>query len=167
MPPQDAKWNLLRRVVIDLIMDTPKPKEAQPTMSMIKKQSEAERTSQILLPELFKEIREEIKEEAESYVIAKCKESYRHLLKTGPFSTKADRSGGEDAYMQSAEESKKPVKKHDNDIIKDRERNVVMGAILHQIDANNQVVTVAVVDKYGELIQTRDFMRLLPPRRRQ
>ena len=41
-----------------------------------------------------------------------------------------------------------------------------MGAIMHQIDANNYVVTVAIVDKYGELVQTRDFMRLLPPRKR-
>ena len=42
-----------------------------------------------------------------------------------------------------------------------------MGAIMHQIDAYNHVVTVAVVDKYGELMQTRDFMRLLPPRKRK
>ena len=27
-------------------------------------------------------------------------------------------------------------------------------------------MTVAIVDKYGELLQTRDFMRLLPPRKR-
>ena len=38
---------------------------------------------------------------------------------------------------------------------------------MHQIDANNYVVTVAVVDKYGELVQTRDFMRLLAPRKRR
>lgn len=41
-----------------------------------------------------------------------------------------------------------------------------MGTIMHQIDSNNYVVTVAIVDKYGELVQTRDFMRLLPPRKR-
>lgn len=57
-------------------------------------------------------------------------------------------------------------KKHNNVCVKDRERNCVMGAIMHQIDANNYVVTVAVVDKYGELMQTRDFMRLLPLRPR-
>jgi len=39
-----------------------------------------------------------------------------------------------------------------------------MGALMHQIDANNYIVTVAVVDKYGELIAHKDFMRLLPPR---
>ena len=37
---------------------------------------------------------------------------------------------------------------------------------MHMIDNNNYVVTVAIVDKYGELVQTRDFMRLLPPRKR-
>ena len=37
---------------------------------------------------------------------------------------------------------------------------------MHQIDANNYVVTVAIVDKHGELCQTRDFMRLIRPRKR-
>lgn len=39
-----------------------------------------------------------------------------------------------------------------------------MGALMHQIDANNYIVTIAVVDKYGDLIHHKDFMRLLPPR---
>ena len=39
-----------------------------------------------------------------------------------------------------------------------------MGAVMHQIDANNYIVTIAVVDKYGNLIHHKDFMRLLPPR---
>ena len=38
---------------------------------------------------------------------------------------------------------------------------------MHQIDANNFMVTIAVVDKYGELIAHKDFMRLLPPRKRK
>ena len=42
-----------------------------------------------------------------------------------------------------------------------------MGALMHQIDANNYVVTIAVVDKYGELVAHRDLMRLLPPRKRK
>lgn len=41
---------------------------------------------------------------------------------------------------------------------------MVMGALMHQIDANNYIVTIAVVDKYGEIIAHKDFMRLLPPR---
>lgn len=39
-----------------------------------------------------------------------------------------------------------------NDIIKDRERLCVMGALMHQINANNYIVTVAVVNKNGELV---------------
>ena len=42
-----------------------------------------------------------------------------------------------------------------------------MGALMHQIDANNYIVTIAVVDKYGELVAHKDFMRLLPPRKRK
>lgn len=39
-----------------------------------------------------------------------------------------------------------------------------MGALMHQIDANNYIVTIAVVDKNGKLEAHKDFMRLLPPR---
>lgn len=38
---------------------------------------------------------------------------------------------------------------------------------MHQIDANNYIVTVAVVDKFGDLIAHKDFMRLLPPRQKK
>jgi hypothetical protein len=55
-------------------------------------------------------------------------------------------------------------KQRSEEIIKPKERLVVMGAVMHQIDANNYIVTIAVVDKYGNLIHHKDFMRLLPPR---
>ena len=42
-----------------------------------------------------------------------------------------------------------------------------MGVLMHQIDAKNYVVTVAVVDKYGELLENKDFIRLIPPRQRR
>lgn len=54
--------------------------------------------------------------------------------------------------------------KVEEEIIKDRERLCVMGALMHQIDANNYIVTVAVVDKYGDLVAHKDFIRMLPPR---
>ena len=119
----------------------------------------------LLLKELIKELKEEIKEEAEAYVIAKCKETYRKLLMTGPFTTRDSYDDRNYHDSQQVEETKGSSSRRTN-VIKDRERNVVMGAIMHQIDANNYVVTVAVIDKYGELIQTRDFMRLLPLRPR-
>lgn len=53
------------------------------------------------------------------------------------------------------------------EIIKPRERLCVMSALMHQIDANNFIVTIAVVDKYGDLIHHKDFMRLLPPRNKK
>ena len=43
---------------------------------------------QLLIKEIIKELRAEIKEEAESYVIARCKEAYKQTLMTGPFTTK-------------------------------------------------------------------------------
>lgn len=40
-----------------------------------------------------------------------------------------------------------------------------MGVILQQLDNNNSVVTVAVLDKYGELVAHKDFLHLIPPRK--
>ena len=39
-----------------------------------------------------------------------------------------------------------------------------MGATMHQAEAGNFIVTIAVVDRYGELITHKDFVRLLPPK---
>jgi hypothetical protein len=41
----------------------------------------------------------------------------------------------------------KKGKKHEGDLIKDRDRLNVLGALMHQIDQNNYLVTVAVVNK--------------------
>ena len=122
-------WNILRQEIISLLVD------------------------KLLINELIKEIRQEIKEEAEVFVIAKCKEAYKRLLMTGPFTTKEGGLGenGADHHMEERKRGA-TIEMTDNDIIKDRERNRVMGAIMHQIDANNYVVTVAFVDQYGELL---------------
>ncbi len=58
------QWNILRSEIIQLLVE------------------------KLLMKELIAELRDEIKEQAESFVIAKCKETYRRLLMTGPFSTK-------------------------------------------------------------------------------
>lgn len=42
-----------------------------------------------------------------------------------------------------------------------------MGALMHQISANNYIVTISVVDKFGDVVAYKDFMRLLPPRQRK
>lgn len=129
-------WNILRAEIIDLLVD------------------------KLLTREVIAEMREEIKEEAEAFVIAKCKLAFRALLMTGPFTTRELGMG--DDYARQSDDG--PRRGLSHNIIKDRDRICVLGAIMHQIDANNYVVTVAVVDKYGELKATSDFMRLLPPR---
>lgn len=40
-----------------------------------------------------------------------------------------------------------------------------MGVIIQQVDNQNQIVTVAIVDKYGELLAHKDFTHLMPPRK--
>ena len=42
---------------------------------------------EILQKEIIKEIRDEIKEEAENFVISRCKEAYKDICYTGPFTT--------------------------------------------------------------------------------
>ena len=136
------QYNVLRRETINMLVD------------------------QLLMKEIIKELRDEIKEEAESFVIARCKESYKQLLMTGPFTTKG-LGIQSDIQNEQEEQTGKRVKRQEQELIKDRDRICVMGAIMHQIDANNYVVTIAVVDKYGELVAHRDLMRLLPPRKRK
>jgi len=41
-----------------------------------------------------------------------------------------------------------------------------MGAIMHPIDNRNFLTTIAVVDQYGELVAHKDFLHLLPPRKK-
>ena len=98
-----SDWNLLRTTIIELLI-------------------------KLLLKELIKELREEIKEESEAFVISKCKEVYRKLLMTGPF-TKNFNSHGR--VEDNNEENKRPSEKLDNEIVRDRERSNVMGAIMH------------------------------------
>jgi len=40
-----------------------------------------------------------------------------------------------------------------------------MSVIMQQIDQNNSIVTIAVVDKYGELIAHLNLTKLNPPRK--
>lgn len=56
-------WNIMRSEVIRILFE------------------------EILQKEIIKEIRDEIKEEAENFVISRCKETYKELCYTGPFST--------------------------------------------------------------------------------
>lgn len=57
---------------------------------------------------------------------------------------------------------KRPI---EEDIIPQRERLTVMGAIMHPIDNRNFLTTVAIVDEFGELVAHRDFLYIIPPRK--
>lgn len=58
-----------------------------------------------------------------------------------------------------------PRKNAAEDIIPDRPRCNVMGVIMQQVDANNSVVTLAIVDKFGELVSHVCLSKLMPPRK--
>jgi len=40
-----------------------------------------------------------------------------------------------------------------------------MGAIMQPIDNKNYMTTIAVVDKFGELVAHKELLHLIPPRR--
>ena len=120
------QWNILRKETINILVD------------------------QLLTREVTKELRLEIQEDAERFVITRCKETYKQLLMTGPFTTRG-MGMPEDVNMQDDEQTTKRGKNKDAELIKDRDRVCVLGALMHAIDAHNYIVTVAVVDKYGEL----------------
>lgn len=113
---------------------------------------------QLLVPEITEEIKTELYISSENAVIKKCQESYRSLLMTGPFSC-------EELQKKTDYDEPRREKRIEDDIIKDRPRCVVMSVILHQIDSNNSVSTVAVVDQYGELVANCDLIHLMPPRK--
>lgn len=118
---------------------------------------------EILLPELFKEIRAELLEAAESHVIGKCKEVFRNLLLTGPFNPhdqKSDTSKG----VTPGGGRKKPISTLDHVDIPDRPRCNTMGVIMHQVDSSSTIVTAVIVDKYGEVVDHVNFSKLLEPR---
>ena len=64
--------------------------------------------------ELEHEVREELREEAELIVIAKCRERYRELLATGPYTTQD--SNNEGGAFENPNDAKKTV----DDLIKER-----------------------------------------------
>ena len=64
-------------------------------------------------------------------------------------------------------QGQKRLDAYEDDIIPQRERLTVMGAILHPIDNRNYMATVAIVDKFGDLQCHKDFLHLVKPRTRK
>jgi len=89
------------------------------------------------VPKFQSEVVDHLYELAQQQVTEECQASYRKLLMSGPFS------------------SGKAVKSYE------RERLPVMGLVLEKLDRFNGVVTLAVVDAWGELQAIRKLTSLL------
>jgi hypothetical protein len=74
---------------------------------------------------------------------------------TGPFSCEELKKTPEE--RQTTTGGGRGRNKNEEDVIPDRPRCTVMGVILQQLNQNTSIVTVAIVDKYGELIIHKDF----------
>lgn len=83
---------------------------------------------------------------------------------TGPFSCDEYNKHNRDDYMTSYG-TKSRREDDPTSIVPDRPRCTVMGVILQQIDTNNQLVSVAIVDRHGELVAHKDLQHLMPPRK--
>lgn len=110
----------------------------------------------ILVPELTKEIKDELRQASEQAVLLECQMKYHSLLMTGPFDVNEGSKFSEGHHRN---------RKADDPIIPDRPRCTVMGVILQQIDNINSIVSLAIVDKYGELLANLDLQHLMPPRK--
>mmetsp|Transcript_22818 Transcript_22818/g.22051 ORF Transcript_22818/g.22051 Transcript_22818/m.22051 type:complete len:108 (+) Transcript_22818:1739-2062(+) len=89
-PNQESPWNLLRQEVLRILKDN------------------------VLVKDIVKEVRLELRESAEQCVIQSCQENFKNLLMTGAFVIN-------DKQPRSTEE----------EVIKERERLCVMSVILH------------------------------------
>ena len=114
---------------------------------------------------MFKEIRSDLQEAAENYVIQKCKESYSELLMKGPFSHHEQKPElNKEPSATASGRNKKAAASLDHIDIPDRPRCTAMGVVLHQVDSSSSLVTAVIVDKYGEVIDHLSFTKLLMPR---
>lgn len=105
------------------------------------------------LSQIFAEIKEELRETAETHVIQDCSRKYSDLISMGFF--KIFNNDNNMGYKE----------RDNDDKIPQRERISVMGAILSNIDGRSFKTTIAVVDKYGELQAHNEFLHILPPRK--
>jgi len=104
------------------------------------------------------EIKEELREDAETYVINQCGDKYRGMINTGYF-----KKENENRILQN--KSTGGSKKFEDDIIPQRERLNVLGAVMYPIDNRNYMTQIAVIDQYGELVNHMDFYHIIPPRK--
>ena len=104
---------------------------------IIANQSETQKGHKSFLVSILEEVKLELKEDAEKVVLASCAQTYESLIQTGYFKCQQD-------YKPVRQEKRRAV---EEDIIQQRERLTVMGAILHPLDSRNFLATIAIVDQ--------------------
>ena len=128
---------------------------------------------EILIPELTREIRNELTEFSENYVIKQCQSTYSDMLMLGPYQARDSLMPGTSQLPSLTHQASttsrgsaraKAQPDEETFTLPDRPRCVVMGVIMHQIDSQTSIVSVAIVDKYGEVLNFDHFNKLLPPR---
>jgi transcription elongation factor SPT6 len=119
-PDDTTKWRFLRREIFEIISSTVTNNRGQKSF----------------LLSIVDEIKQELTEDAEKFVLRQSAEKYKALIQTGFFTLDNQRQNQDNDRRRPIEE----------DIIKQRERLTVMGAIMHPIDNRNFVTTIAVVD---------------------
>jgi len=104
---------------------------------IIANQSETQKGHKSFLVSILEEVKLELKEDAEKVVLASCAQTYESLIQTGYFKCQQD-------YKPVRQEKRRAV---EEDIIQQRERLTVMGAILHPLDSRNFLATIGIVDQ--------------------
>jgi transcriptional accessory protein Tex/SPT6 len=99
-----------------------------------------------------KEIIDELRDKGEEFIIEQCKKQIYDKLMVGPY--EPTNSLMDDDVPEPARRAK------DQPLIPDRQRINVMSVVLDKIDVKNIVVTVAVVDHFGKLIDNKDFTHM-------
>jgi transcriptional accessory protein Tex/SPT6 len=140
----DQAWATARKRVKEQFL-----KASNPMMSSSAKGAQ-QRT---FAASMLEEIRDELREDAEAHVIGECKATYSELIKMGYF-----RVDGERPQHRNEDRTA------DVELVEQRERPCVMGAILYPLDNKNFQTMVAIVNKDGELVYSKEFFHLLPPR---
>lgn len=111
---------------------------------------------------IIDEIIEELKEDAETFVLQKCKSRYKEIVNMGYFKVEKGLEKGEG---KPQEKDKMTDFQIADEHVWKRERLVVMGAILYPLDSKNFSTMISIVDEDGVVQEHKEFYHLLPPMR--
>jgi hypothetical protein len=114
-PEDTTKWRFLRREIFEIF-------SAQSTQTNKGQKS--------FLMSILDEIKIELKEDAESHVTKSCSQKYRDFMETGYFKIQNEQ-------RQFNQKEGKRARAIEEDLIPQRERLNVMGAIIYPLDGRN------------------------------